>query len=80
MVHESAVLAHEMADRRTTLSALVALRGGAAEDARALQDHVKQALMPHKYPRRIVFVPELPKTGTGKIDRKAVADMLHVGG
>lgn len=80
MVHESAVLAHELADRRTTLSALVALRGGAEEDALALQTHVKHNLMPHKYPRRIVFVPELPKTGTGKIDRKAVADMLQAGG
>jgi benzoate-CoA ligase len=25
--------------------------------------------MPHKYPRRIVFVTELPKTATGKIQR-----------
>lgn len=79
-VHESAVLAHEMADRRMTLSALVALRDGNEADAKALQDHVKRELMPHKYPRRIVFVAELPKTGTGKIDRKAVTDMLHAGG
>jgi len=79
-VHESAVLAQELEDRRMTLSALVVLRGGAPRDGKALQDHVKHALMPHKYPRRIVFVPELPKTGTGKIDRKAVADMLAAGG
>ncbi|TDK43747.1 benzoate-CoA ligase family protein [Antarcticimicrobium luteum] len=79
-VHEAAVVAHEMADRRMTLSALVALRGGVEAEAMQLQDHVKHALMPHKYPRRILFVPELPKTGTGKIDRKAVADMLAAGG
>ena len=79
LVHESAVLAHEMADRRMTLSALVALRGGAGDDVTVgqLQDHVKHVLLPHKYPRAIRFVPELPKTGTGKIDRKGVADMLQ---
>jgi acyl-coenzyme A synthetase/AMP-(fatty) acid ligase len=40
--------------------------------ARALQDHVKQKLVPYKYPRLIQFLPELPKTGTGKIDRRAL--------
>jgi acyl-coenzyme A synthetase/AMP-(fatty) acid ligase len=39
---------------------------------RALQDHVKQKLVPYKYPRLIEFLPELPKTGTGKIDRQAL--------
>jgi 2-aminobenzoate-CoA ligase len=34
-----------------------------------LQDHVKQAIAPYKYPRRIVFVAALPKTPTGKIQR-----------
>ncbi len=35
----------------------------------ALQDHVKHELAPYKYPREIEFVPELPKTETGKIRR-----------
>jgi len=30
---------------------------------------VKQRLAPYKYPRWIVFVDELPKTATGKIQR-----------
>jgi benzoate-CoA ligase len=30
---------------------------------------VKQRLAPHKYPREIVFVDDLPKTATGKIQR-----------
>ena len=42
-----------------------------------LQEHVKTTLMPHKYPRRIVFVSDLPKTGTGKIDRQAVKSLLE---
>jgi benzoate-CoA ligase len=30
---------------------------------------VKSQLAPYKYPRWIAFVPELPKTATGKIQR-----------
>ncbi|QDC11242.1 benzoate-CoA ligase family protein [Oceanicola sp. D3] len=73
-VVESAVLAHELPDRRMTLSALVALRSGPADEGavKMLQAHVKQVLLPYKYPRTIRFVTDLPKTGTGKIDRQAV--------
>jgi acetyl-CoA synthetase/medium-chain acyl-CoA synthetase len=34
-----------------------------------LQAHVKQVTAPYKYPRKIVFVEELPKTVSGKIRR-----------
>ena len=34
-----------------------------------LQDHVKAAIAPHKYPRSIRFVDALPKTATGKVQR-----------
>jgi len=34
-----------------------------------LQAYVKAAIAPYKYPRRVVFVDELPKTTTGKIQR-----------
>jgi len=34
-----------------------------------LQAFVKQRLAAYKYPRWIVFVQELPKTATGKIQR-----------
>jgi len=34
-----------------------------------LQDHVKAAIAPYKYPRLIEFVGELPKTATGKLRR-----------
>ena len=42
---------------------------GSAALAEALKQHVKDALAPYKYPRWIEFVPELPKTATGKIQR-----------
>ncbi len=35
----------------------------------ALKQHVKDRLAPFKYPRWIEFVPDLPKTATGKIQR-----------
>jgi acetyl-CoA synthetase len=40
-----------------------------------LQDYVKAKLLPYKYPREIRFIGELPKTGTGKIDRQALMRM-----
>jgi len=41
-------------------------------EERALQDFVRERLSPHKYPREIVFVDDLPKTPSGKLDRKAL--------
>ena len=75
-VRECAVMAHRLADGRTTLRAVVVLVPGCdAGEARtkALQDHVRSALMPFKYPRIVDYRDDLPKTGTGKIDRQALA-------
>ena len=74
-VRECAVLAHELPDRRMTLRAVVRLRDSAGEsDATRvqLQQYVKDHLLPHKYPRIVEFVADLPKTGTGKVDRQAL--------
>jgi 2-aminobenzoate-CoA ligase len=52
--------------------AFVVLRGDhGASDALAteLQDFVKAQLAPYKYPRAIEFVPALPRTETGKVQR-----------
>jgi benzoate-CoA ligase len=40
-----------------------------------LQDFVKGRLAPYKYPRWVQFVPELPKTATGKIQRFRLRDL-----
>ncbi|XP_069726391.1 acyl-coenzyme A synthetase ACSM3, mitochondrial-like [Phaenicophaeus curvirostris] len=37
-----------------------------------LQQHVKKVTAPYKYPRKMEFVQALPKTATGKIQRKAL--------
>jgi benzoate-CoA ligase family protein len=43
-----------------------------AADGAALQDFVRGRLSPHKVPGEIEVVAELPKTPSGKIDRKAL--------
>jgi benzoate-CoA ligase family protein len=40
-----------------------------------LQAFTRSRLAPHKYPREVHFVPELPKTASGKVDRKALQGM-----
>lgn len=42
---------------------------GSANAVKRLQDHVKAAIDPRKYPRSIRFVDTLPKTATGKVRR-----------
>lgn len=74
-VHECAVLAHELPDRRMTLRAVIRARDGVAQGddlAGRLRNHVKTTLQPYKYPRLVEFLDDLPKTGTGKIDRQAL--------
>jgi benzoate-CoA ligase family protein len=55
--------------------AFVVLRDGATADAEALQAHVKATLSPHKYPRDVRFVDALPRTGSGKVDRRALREV-----
>lgn len=74
-VREVCVQALPMADQRMTLTAWVTPKShGDANDAlaRELKDFAKATLLPHKYPRQIVFLDALPKTGTDKIDRQAL--------
>jgi acyl-coenzyme A synthetase/AMP-(fatty) acid ligase len=40
-----------------------------AQMAQELIDYTKKRLAPFKYPRWVVFVEELPKTASGKIQR-----------
>jgi benzoate-CoA ligase len=37
--------------------------------AEELKEYVKETIAPYKYPRWIEFIPQLPKTATGKIQR-----------
>ena len=71
-VAECGVVAAPDADRGMVVKAYVVLHqpdAASPEMARLLQDHVKAEIAPYKYPRVIEFVPALPRTGTGKLQR-----------
>jgi 2-aminobenzoate-CoA ligase len=68
--------------RGQVVMAYVVLREGVpADDATrtALQDYVKRQIAPYKYPRRIEFVPALPRTETGKLQRFRLRQMAEQG-
>jgi benzoate-CoA ligase len=68
-VLEAAVIGKTDADGLTKTKAFVVLKAGAQATDADLQAFVKEKLAPYKYPRFIEFLPELPKTATGKIQR-----------
>jgi benzoate-CoA ligase len=71
-VLEAAVIGVADRDGLTRPKAFVVLRDGEAASERlagALKEFVKDRLAPHKYPRAVEFLSELPKTATGKIQR-----------
>jgi len=64
-------------ERGMIVKAFVVLKPGVdGNDAcvKLLQDHVKAALAPFKYPRQIEFVDKLPRTETGKLQRFKLRD------
>ncbi len=71
-VAESAVVASPDPVRGEIVKAFVILKPGyvSSDELRlSIQDHVRSATAPYKYPRAIEFVSELPKTISGKIRR-----------
>jgi 2-aminobenzoate-CoA ligase len=72
-VAECGVVGAPDAERGTAIvKAYVVLKPGFATDAAmvaALQEHVKQAIAPYKYPRAVEFRDALPRTETGKLQR-----------
>lgn len=77
-IFECAVMAHQLPDKRMALRAVVSLVGGRTPDeaqTKQLRDYVKDRLTPYKSPRLFDYVAQIPKTGTGKIDRQAIAEM-----
>jgi 2-aminobenzoate-CoA ligase len=76
-VQECAVIGAPCPERGQKVKAYVVLAPGYeanAATAGVLQDHVKAAIAPYKYPREVEFVKALPKTATGKLQRFALRE------
>ncbi len=74
-VANAAVVPKPDAERGAVVKAYVVLAPGAVGDAglvAALQQHVRGRLAPYEYPKDIEFVPSLPMTTTGKVQRRVL--------
>jgi acyl-CoA synthetase (AMP-forming)/AMP-acid ligase II len=61
------------------VAAVVVLREGAAATERELQDFVSQRAADFKVPKKILFMEEIPKGATGKLQRIGLAAKLGLG-
>ena len=76
-VFESAVVASPDAERGEVVKAFIVLRAeyeGSDQLIAELQKHVQRITAPYKYPRKIEFVEQLPKSITGKLLRRVLRD------
>jgi 2-aminobenzoate-CoA ligase len=74
-VLECGVVGAPDVERGQIVKAYIVPRDGASPDpalVNALQEHVKAAIAPYKYPRAVAFVESLPRTPTGKLRRAAL--------
>jgi acyl-coenzyme A synthetase/AMP-(fatty) acid ligase len=76
-VSDAAVLALPGADEQLRLLAAVVRRDGATLDDAALQRHCVERIPRYMVPEEIIWLPGLPRTSTGKIDRVALAESLR---
>lgn len=79
-VKESAIVGYPDEIRGQIVCAVISLRNGYTPSdtlTKQLQQHVKVNTAPYKYPRRIMYVNELPKTSTGKIIRHKAQKIVY---
>jgi 2-aminobenzoate-CoA ligase len=76
-VKECAVVGLPDAERGQIVAAFIVLNDDHAADeamTKGLQDYVKSSIAPYKYPRAIRYLPALPKTDSGKIQRHVLRE------
>ncbi|MNJ74259.1 Benzoate--CoA ligase [compost metagenome] len=77
-VQECAAVASPDEIRGHVVKAFVVLKAGVEGSpalVKELQHHVKTWTAPYKYPRKIEFIKELPKTSSGKIRRVELREL-----
>ena len=77
-VGEAAVVGSPDIIRGFVVKAFIVLKPGFEPSdklSREIQEYVKEVTAPYKYPRKIEFVTELPKTISGKIRRKELREL-----
>jgi acyl-CoA synthetase (AMP-forming)/AMP-acid ligase II len=78
-VREAAVIAVPDARLGEAVQAVVALRDGTPCDAATLQAHCRARLAGYKVPRDVVLVAALPRTGSGKINKRMLRERFGGG-
>jgi long-chain acyl-CoA synthetase len=74
-VREAAVIGKADARRGEQPVAFVALNDGAPPDEKSIQQFVRRKLADYKVPRRVLFLPKLPRNATGKILKTALREI-----
>ncbi len=75
-VHEVAVVGIKDEILGEAIKAIVVLKDGLEVDAKKVQKHCQIKLAPFKIPKEVVFVDELPKTSSGKVQRHLCKELI----
>ncbi len=73
-IQECCVIAAPDARRGETVKAVVVLKAGASAGAQEILDWARGEMAAYKVPRAIEFAPALPRSGTGKIQWRALQE------
>ncbi|MEJ7873291.1 MAG: long-chain fatty acid--CoA ligase, partial [Rubrobacteraceae bacterium] len=76
-VKEAAVVGVPDEYRGETVKAFIALKDGDGVTEEELVAYCKERMADYKYPRKIEFMDELPKTATGKFLRRELRDQAR---
>jgi long-chain acyl-CoA synthetase len=78
-VGEAAVFALPHERRGETVAAAVTPARGAdrALDPDEIKEYVLSELAPYKHPRTVLVLPELPRTGSGKVQKRYLRELVE---
>lgn len=74
-VAEAGVVGFSDADWGEAVTAFVSLRGGLSATETELIEFVRERIAAYKVPQRVIFLPSLPKSAVGKIQRRLLKEL-----